>query len=326
MTLNKAYLLVILLFGLSVRADILCREDGSTMEMRAGFMDELKVEGQKLAKALGRAIKSSDWVAKEINQSQDAWVKYRDAHCGAVWHSDNPGSIRLISYPSCLVNLTKQREKNLLQSFTRQTDYVPIKPHIKIKEGLTYSEENKSEEIVKNLNATITNIKLSPDLSLRAVLYESKNTIEEGELQKQVLKIALPGGYLWLRPVDSVNYSKFKFLDNRRLILSRCTLFQCDTIIVDTNEREIVQLGKGSYEVLENDMIKLIGQKYYFPEPIWGAFWVDMIVDNQGNVVRVVPPHSEGLRECVSLNLILDKNTKYPKLKQSMNDCVYVLK
>lgn len=123
MTLNKAYLLVILLFGLSVRADILCREDGSTMEMRACFMSELKVEEQKLSNALEKALKSSDWISKEINQSQDAWIKYRDAHCGAVWSSDSPGTIRLISYPSCLVDFTKQRTKNILQSFIRHTDY-----------------------------------------------------------------------------------------------------------------------------------------------------------------------------------------------------------
>jgi len=105
-------------------ASIECREDGSTMEMRACFISELKVEEQKLSSALEKALKSSDWVAKEIKQSQNAWIKYRDAHCGAVWSSDSPGTMRLISYPSCLVNLTRQRTKDVLRSFTRHTDYI----------------------------------------------------------------------------------------------------------------------------------------------------------------------------------------------------------
>ena len=101
---------------------MLCREDGSTIEMRACLMDELKVEEHKLDKVLNRALKSSDWIAKEINQSQEAWIKYRDAHCNAVYSLG--GSIRLVSHPSCLLDLTKQRTQKLLNSFTRDTDYV----------------------------------------------------------------------------------------------------------------------------------------------------------------------------------------------------------
>ena len=100
---------------------IKCREDGSTIEMRACFVDELKVEEEKLAKALSTALKSSDWIAKEINQSQDAWIRYRDTHCNAVYSLG--GSIRFVSHPLCLLDLTKQRTIDILESFTRHTDY-----------------------------------------------------------------------------------------------------------------------------------------------------------------------------------------------------------
>jgi hypothetical protein len=202
--------------------------------------------------------------------------------------------------------------------------YLIIILPIHAEESLTYSKENKSEKIVRGLNATITNVKLSPDHSLRAVLYESQNTLEEGNLPEQVLKIALPDGHLWLRPGDWVNYSKLKFLDNRRLILSRCTLFVCDSIIVDTLDRKIVWLGKGEYETINNSLIKLTGQKYYFPAPKWGAFWVDMIVDAQGSIIKILAPNSKYLGECVPISLILDQDKEYPKLEQSMKECVYV--
>jgi hypothetical protein len=131
---------------------------------------------------------------------------------------------------------------------------------IQAEESLTYSKENKSEEIVRALNATITNVKLSPDHSLRAVLYESQNALEEGDLPEQVLKIALLDGHLWLRPGDLVNYSKLKFLDNRSLTLSRCTLFVCESIIVDTLDRKVFWLGKGEDEIINNSLIKLTNE------------------------------------------------------------------
>ena len=104
-------------------AEIKCREDGSTMEMRACFIDELKIEEGKLAKVLDGALKSSDWVAREIERSQNAWIVYRDAHCDAVYNSADGGSMRFVEHPQCLIELTKQRTKNLLMGFVRDTDY-----------------------------------------------------------------------------------------------------------------------------------------------------------------------------------------------------------
>lgn len=116
----KILILLLFSFSFNANANIDCREDGSTMEMRVCFIDELKVEEYKLDKALNRALKSSDWIAKEINQSQEHWIKYRDAHCNAVYSLG--GSIRLVSHPSCLLDLTKQRTQKILNSFIRDTD------------------------------------------------------------------------------------------------------------------------------------------------------------------------------------------------------------
>ena len=80
--------------------------------------------------------------------------------------------------------------------------------------------------------------------------------------------------------------------------------------------------------LIKNDLFKnhtlLRGQKHYFPAPEWGAFWVDMIVDTRGDIIKVLSPNSKHLGECVPLGLILDQDEKHPKLKQSMEECVYV--
>lgn len=115
-------LLLVLLISISVTTNAsICKEDGSTMEMRACIVDELKVEEVRLSKALKTALKSSDWIAKEINHSQEDWIKYRDTQCNAVYSLG--GSMRFISQPLCLLDLTKQRTTKVLKSFTRDTDY-----------------------------------------------------------------------------------------------------------------------------------------------------------------------------------------------------------
>ena len=120
----KKLLILLTTLSINANAEIKCREDGSTMEMRACFIDELQTEEKNLIKALDIALKRTDWIVKEIHESQDAWIKYRDAHCGAIHAADSPGTIRLISHPSCLVDLTKARATELIDSFTRHTDYV----------------------------------------------------------------------------------------------------------------------------------------------------------------------------------------------------------
>jgi len=118
---SRLLLLTLIVFSLGVKAGTSCREDGSTMEMRACIVDELKVEEEKLSEALNTALKSSDWIAKEINRSQEDWIKYRDTQCNAVYSLG--GSMRFISQPLCLLDLTKQRTIGVLKSFTRDTDY-----------------------------------------------------------------------------------------------------------------------------------------------------------------------------------------------------------
>ena len=111
------YLLPFLL--LSFNAYSACLDDAyTTVDMMDCYTEELKVEGQKLEDTLTKAYKDSDWIANEIRLSQEAWMKYREAHCNAIYTSYGRGTMRLIAYPSCMVRLTKQRTEGLQRSFT----------------------------------------------------------------------------------------------------------------------------------------------------------------------------------------------------------------
>ena len=71
----------------------------------------------------------------------------------------------------------------------------------------------------------------------------------------------------------------------------------------------------------------LKGRKHYQTrngEPM-GALWTNELVNQNGELVYIMsePKNEFG---CIPLNEFLDTTKKYPQLRQSLNDCVYVEK
>ena len=175
----------------------------------------------------------------------------------------------------------------------------------------------------------IESTKHSPDNLSKAVLYKFSPK-PKYEVPRHRLKIATPDNTWWINSGDWQAIKRYEFIDNNHLLILSGNLRTESQSIVDLKTRDITWIGGGVGELLSWDseskygLIRLRGQKHYFPAPEWGAFWVDMIVDTKGDVIEVLPPNSKYLGECVSLNLILDQEKEYPKLKQSMKDCVRV--
>jgi len=110
----------ITLFFISISAYSACLDDAyTTLDISECHIEEYKVEGQKLERTLLQAYSSSDNVVNKIRLSQEVWMKYRDAHCKAVYTSYGSGTMRLIAHPSCMVELTKQRQKELYTNFVK---------------------------------------------------------------------------------------------------------------------------------------------------------------------------------------------------------------
>lgn len=121
---------------------------------------------------------------------------------------------------------------------------------------------------------------------------------------------------------------EYKFLDDKYLlILAKTTTSEMQKII-NLKTGGIATLGGGVGELIrwdgEEGLIKLRGQKYYFPAPEFGAFWIDVIVDTQGNIIEYVERDSQYLGRCVPIKELIDLDKKHPKLKQDMDDCVRV--
>ena len=95
-----------------------CLDDAyTTIDMSNCYTAELKMEEQRLGMTLNEAYNESNWIAKEIKDSQIAWVQYREAHCKAVYSYYEKGTMRFIAHPSCMIELTKKRQQEIYINF-----------------------------------------------------------------------------------------------------------------------------------------------------------------------------------------------------------------
>lgn len=54
-------------------------------------------------------------VKKRLVTAQKAWITFRDNDCDALYKKDESGSIRVLTYLSCMIDKTEQRTKELGQ-------------------------------------------------------------------------------------------------------------------------------------------------------------------------------------------------------------------
>ena len=138
----------------------------------------------------------------------------------------------------------------------------------------------------------------------------------------EVLKITSIDGAVWLYEGYGLMFDEFKFISNNHLIMTMCRLTTCGSMTFNIKTNSTDHLGGGKYILIDNEQIKLSGAKLYDDS---GAFWISKIVDDDGNLIEVLSSRNKHWN-CIPLKTILNSQTKesYPKLKQNMNDCVYV--
>lgn len=91
----------------------------TTLSISDCHIVELKSVERTLNDTLNNAYRESSWIANEISQSHEAWVQYRDTHCSAIYSYYENGTMRLIAHPSCMVELTKQRQEEIYTNFVK---------------------------------------------------------------------------------------------------------------------------------------------------------------------------------------------------------------
>ena len=115
---KKQGLIILSIILLSFNAYSDCLDNAiTTTAMVACYETQLEIEEQKLDDMLNKAYKKSDWITYEIEQSQKYWLQYRDAQCSAIYSFYERGTMRFIAHPSCMVELSKQRQKEIYTNF-----------------------------------------------------------------------------------------------------------------------------------------------------------------------------------------------------------------
>lgn len=108
--------------------EIDCTKALTTIDVNQCMQKELLVAQKTMDTYLAKSIEhySHDEVsANSITKSQEAWLKYEEEHCNAVYDTWRDGTIRGTMVLECKLELTHQRTKVLWQSFLTYMDSTP---------------------------------------------------------------------------------------------------------------------------------------------------------------------------------------------------------
>lgn len=114
--------------NLSFAKDIDCDDPITTLDLNECAMEELTAAYSVLKIYLDTALKLNEddtELVKGIQEAQESWSKYLEAHCGSVYTSYRHGSIRNIMYIECKIKLTQLRTYEVWMNFLQYMDSTP---------------------------------------------------------------------------------------------------------------------------------------------------------------------------------------------------------
>ncbi len=140
----KIWILLILFISSTASAEeeLDCEKAWATLEINQCMHRDLiaaeKVMDNYLAKSLER-YSENDVTVVSIKKGHEAWLIYREQHCGAVYDTWRDGTIRTAMGLGCKLELTHQRTQVLWQSFLTYVDSTPpLLPEPKKYESKSY--------------------------------------------------------------------------------------------------------------------------------------------------------------------------------------------
>jgi hypothetical protein len=96
----------------------------------------------------------------------------------------------------------------------------------------------------------------------------------------------------------------------------------CGSFIFNFHNKKITLLGGGSFEIINDKHIRLNHSKRYDEN---GAYWIDQLVNYQGDLIKVISGPKREYWKCKPLKAILDGDDVSP-LEQSLDECIHVFR
>jgi len=170
--------------------------------------------------------------------------------------------------------------------------------------------------------------KRSLDGLTKVCLYQSGLAGREGESPSQLLKISTSESSWGIRPPEEALswFGDFEFLDNEYLLFSVNSATREQQSVFNLAAQKCTVIGGGKAAVLRagknKGLIRLSGQKHYFPKG--GAFWVDLLVDRDGELIEGLSAPRWSSVTRIPLTLVLDPDKSYSMLRQPRHARIYV--
>lgn len=134
--MNKLLIYFLLFLPTFASANELCPSAKSTREIADCLIEKVQKADSELKQYLDAAkqrYKNDSELVRLLDVSQAEWVKYRTAHCGAVYQEWSEGTIRLIYHPYCMLYTTRSRTYDVWREFlTYQDSTEPLLPEPKL--------------------------------------------------------------------------------------------------------------------------------------------------------------------------------------------------
>ena len=164
----------------------------------------------------------------------------------------------------------------------------------------------------------------SPSGSVEAILYRSTEEKNRNIWWRDTyLEITAPSGGWRIDPqaIEQM-IGVLEFIDDERLLIEFQSITSARTAILNigNGETKIIGGGGGQYirEGADQGLIRLGGKGYAD-----GAYWYSVIVDFDGRVVEVL---SEVDTNCLPIREILNLEKKPATLRQSLDECIGVVR
>lgn len=166
--------------------------------------------------------------------------------------------------------------------------------------------------------------------SLKVRLIEISEKLEEGYIPKRFIEIEDKNDK-YLVNLEDARYLEtiegYKSLDNKRLLLFTGTSINSFSYLLNIKKQTISSLGGGRASYTDENLFLLSNRKgYIFKNDLPnGAFWYDILVDDEGNIIKFQskPKNSFG---CKKISALFNDMEKYrvSKLEQNLDDCIYI--
>lgn len=165
--------------------------------------------------------------------------------------------------------------------------------------------------------------------SLKIELFDINKKLEEGTKQESFIYITVKSKKYLLRIKNNklglISIEDFKIISDNSILINLRYTTKLESWHFNLDTKKFSYIGNGKVKsVAENKFLLKNSKGYiYVNGKSIGAYWVDKLVDKDGNLIELIskPKNNWG---CQKISTLINQKNLTSKFIQSIDDCVYV--